>query len=881
MKWVLFNLIKEWNGFLIWLIGSLLITLTFAAILFDNITLAGGDLGLSVSHASQFFKLLHYTWNHLAESGSSIMTVLWYPYYLFITIISSVAGIKTTTIIFFILPLLIAFSLSYYGVRKLLKNDLLALLAALVLIYNPLSSRAYLSVTLHPTYAVYAFSGFFIYLYFSIIFSNGLRVKNLVLAAILTLPFMLISFSNPGYGLPVLVVGTFMIVFALISSKDRRKVVSSIAIVSTLILALSTPFLLVYSSLASNISGSVLPRDVDYILRYVEIESKAIKFYVNFFPIKEEITPRIITIVLSLLVIFLGFALPAVKVNKASRELKMLFLLATLLYVFGITLSKGIQEPLGIVNMLFYELLAPYSFAFRSPFSKFSIITVIGIFLGISLGLKLLEERFRKKRNMMKYFLMVVLIAMMLSQYYIVVKNQSTEWSLLKNIDDLNMLNLLAQLRQSLSDDGRALIFPLNYGVFSEYKLNRGFYKGAANEYILLEKPVLVNYIWGKNKHLKELIVALETNDYVNILRLVKLYNIKYAIYIPFKVDINPWDDRKLFNILINYTNAICHEQNDSIKLCRLSINTSYFYQDSIIDKPEGGYEVRRIVIWPSSEVTIVPVTVTKEDIDLEKEVIMITIPKRVREGAVDISFKVPLNIPSLLDLKINLELFISKPEYIDIIYLGLNTIHGYVTYLLPRPYTQIYNITLSFDNIIKYYNFDVCNNVIALRLSIWKKSENIETIQVKLMKLTLAYSSKEVLQRSLSLKPLKYEYQNPTLWKLNINSVKPFTLVFAVSYDPLWEAQVYKNDMLVDKIRSFPVHDVINGFWINETGNLTIVIRYIPQTLFELGLNISMTTFALCVFYLVWEWRRFRGDRWALWLENFLRGAVKRFSEF
>ena len=101
--------------------------------------------------------------------------------------------------------------------------------------------------------------------------------------------------------------------------------------------------------------------------------------------------------------------------------------------------------------------------------------------------------------------------------------------------------------------------------------------------------------------------------------------------------------------------------------------------------------------------------------------------------------------------------------------------------------------------------------------------------------------------------------------------------LVFAEAYDPLWEARVYKNGELVEKVRSIPVYGVVNGFWINETGNLTVVIRYVPQDWFELGLKISATTFALCVFYLVWDWRRGRGDRWAVWLGRVFGSVFRR----
>ena len=122
----------------------------------------------------------------------------------------------------------------------------------------------------------------------------------------------------------------------------------------------------------------------------------------------------------------------------------------------------------------------------------------------------------------------------------------------------------------------------------------------------------------------------------------------------------------------------------------------------------------------------------------------------------------------------------------------------------------------------------------------------------------------------------VNYLRSSSTLWTLSVKSKSPFVLVFKEAYDPLWEARVYKNGRLAEIVRSIPVYGVINGFWINETGNLTIVIRYVPQDWFELGLKISTTTFILCIFYLVWDWRRSRGDRWALWLERCVRSIPR-----
>jgi hypothetical protein len=115
-----------------------------------------------------------------------------------------------------------------------------------------------------------------------------------------------------------------------------------------------------------------------------------------------------------------------------------------------------------------------------------------------------------------------------------------------------------------------------------------------------------------------------------------------------------------------------------------------------------------------------------------------------------------------------------------------------------------------------------------------------------------------------------KYSKINPTLWKVQVNATKPFMLSFAESYDPLWEARVYKDGKLVEKVKPIPLYGVINGFWINTTGdNLEIVIRYTPQDWFEIGLVISGLTFASSLFYLFYDWRRSKKDKWALALEK------------
>jgi hypothetical protein len=111
----------------------------------------------------------------------------------------------------------------------------------------------------------------------------------------------------------------------------------------------------------------------------------------------------------------------------------------------------------------------------------------------------------------------------------------------------------------------------------------------------------------------------------------------------------------------------------------------------------------------------------------------------------------------------------------------------------------------------------------------------------------------------------INYTKIDPTKYKVKVKAKKPFMLSFAESYDPLWEARVYKDGVKVEVAKSIPMYSVINGFWIDETGNLEIEIRYKPQDWFVLGLWVSVTTFIGCIGYLFYDWRRGKGGKWAL----------------
>ena len=147
----------------------------------------------------------------------------------------------------------------------------------------------------------------------------------------------------------------------------------------------------------------------------------------------------------------------------------------------------------------------------------------------------------------------------------------------------------------------------------------------------------------------------------------------------------------------------------------------------------------------------------------------------------------------------------------------------------------------------------------------------------------------------------------NPTKYIVSVEkATKPFFLIFSESYYPQWK--IYINDKptkFTQIVTEYPKvnvkeakhdwyeftlgdviyylrkpavnensHFIANGYanaWYIDPkefdkdgdGKFTIVIYFWPQSLFYLGLFISGTTFALCLFYLFYIWYRSKGCEW------------------
>jgi hypothetical protein len=63
------------------------------------------------------------------------------------------------------------------------------------------------------------------------------------------------------------------------------------------------------------------------------------------------------------------------------------------------------------------------------------------------------------------------------------------------------------------------------------------------------------------------------------------------------------------------------------------------------------------------------------------------------------------------------------------------------------------------------------------------------------------------------------------------------------------------------EKIYSTKLYLATNGFLINQTGNLEIIIEYEPQKWFNIGLVVSITTISIYIVYLIYNWRKRKNE--------------------
>ena len=83
------------------------------------------------------------------------------------------------------------------------------------------------------------------------------------------------------------------------------------------------------------------------------------------------------------------------------------------------------------------------------------------------------------------------------------------------------------------------------------------------------------------------------------------------------------------------------------------------------------------------------------------------------------------------------------------------------------------------------------------------------------------------------------YDEVNPCTYQVHVDANEPFMLIFSEAYSPFWKAIING-----EEIPSTLAYSMVNSFYINRTGQFTVIIYFTGQTYANTGLIISFVSF-------------------------------------
>lgn len=95
-----------------------------------------------------------------------------------------------------------------------------------------------------------------------------------------------------------------------------------------------------------------------------------------------------------------------------------------------------------------------------------------------------------------------------------------------------------------------------------------------------------------------------------------------------------------------------------------------------------------------------------------------------------------------------------------------------------------------------------------------------------------------EILGKADSAPVVAWRRHNASKYTVTVATDRPFVLGFADLYDPRWSALVNGQ-----KAGSFPLYGIVNGFYIEQTGDLEIIVEFEPQRCFLPGMVLTGLT--------------------------------------
>lgn len=606
-------------------------------------------------------------------------------------------------------------------------------------------------------------------------------------------------------------------------------------------------------------------------------------------------------------------------VNRLKKKERKILVVFTFLLIIGIFLQKQAAEPFGWVTAQMLKL--PFGDAFRNAYDKFAIITVFSysvlLFFFTRSFIKVLRKKVGKR---MVYALIVVLLLFGMYTYpfwtgdvaysggeyvpshRVIIPEDYYEFG--RFMDRLNYNKTFV----------RIAVLPTTWRGEAAYKWEKGIQPNSDPllQYFLKPKYSIIQFARSNsygNRIMETLKNSLEPYN-ENMSKFVKILADFGTEYIVFHKD---WDD----NFIRSLPNTEYYESLISSYSYLSTLNgenywsfdgnNSYITIKNVENLDQKGFDLELLFI---PELQHLKMGSSKEAIQnivkVGESFCIKFVEKKTDKGnstyiymdfstiegyrwtsTIGVDYVRNLSTPPLKlyvhydtiankifvkvnDVLYNVKVYQTggvegniapldlKKNTIKICSKGLKGVEGFregVFYLYLN--SGGINLTVSPTTPYPSENIEI-ENVYVSRF--WSDNVQIEKIfeNEKLMVFHIHNSTPIITKINASSTHIKdFVRINPSLWKVKVNATKSFMLSFAEAYDPLWEVRIYKDGKKLDVVNPIPLYSAINGFWINETGNLTVEIRYTLQDWFEISFLISIATLLSCTGYLLYDWKK------------------------
>jgi hypothetical protein len=582
--------------------------------------------------------------------------------------------------------------------------------------------------------------------------------------------------------------------------------------------------------------------------------------------------------------LFIPFLLAATALlfRGERRKFNAYLMLMILFFMF---LAKGLHEPLSSVNLFLYNYI-PYMNMFREPVSKFTLIMLP--FLALLVGYSTEKMAETLKHNIVsKLFIIGIILIFIISAFPIITNPIETKTEQIPYSSYVQIPQYWYETNAWLNNKTgyyRVLVTPID--DYYQVPYSWGFYGTDSFIERLIEKPVIspcyaYSYVVNPNTTMlmKQLRDAIKYNRTEEFETIMKLLNVKYILqrndldyeYMA-STNRDMMNPEKMRNFLSNQPNVTLVKTIGELDIYEYTRAQPYVHifefkqpreynieisSETIVNLQWNFNSTNQLDEWKNTTLDNQFGAVCK--LYLENDTLKFelwnstwgwkTINSPLIAARYDAEYNFTLDIKGENTRDVHIKIF----EYNK----NMEITHAEYVYYVA-------NGTFGWKN--AQINYAPKNeSTTFIQLSIWNGHEtskpfpntiwidNVE-IQAFITKLTTT-NIQQALQRSTENPPatiIEYEKVNPTKIIVKVNASQPFILTINEAHDLSWKAQLNGKTY-----NSIPIFSVMNGFQINETGLLDVVIEYEPQNWFYIGCAISLTTFLICVAILVYSYAK------------------------